>query len=129
MYQKRRVTEMEVRPNTYREIMKKKSRTFMTNAQFRSMLVSLKPGCHVETEDARGGKVVQVERDRNDIPISVRTECPLVDRDDNVLDIISEWISVDDIVFWEAWDFIAPEYLFDEDNAPIGEIMFESEVT
>ena len=130
MDQKRRVTAMRVRPNTYGEIMKRKSPSFaMSDAGFRSMLVSLKPGCYVETSSATGGSIVKVERDRSDIPVIVQVESKVYNQDDKVIDVKRYRINVGDIVFWEPWDFIAPTYLFEEENAPIGEIMFASEVT
>lgn len=126
---KKRVTEMRVNENTYGEIMKRTSESYpFGDAKYRSMLVSLKPGCYVETSDNRGGDIAEIERDRYDIPVRVKASYKIVDKDGNVVGEHSEWIDVEDIYFWEAWDFIAPSYLFEDDNYPVGELMFESEV-
>ena len=126
---KKRVTAMRIGPRTYKEIMNRKS-VCMHNAAYRSMLVSLKPGCYVETDDGRCGNVVEVKRDHYDIPISVKAVAGVYDPDtEEQTGEHAEWIDVDHITFWEAWDFIAPKYLFEDDNYVVGELMFESEVT
>lgn len=126
---KKRVTAMKIGPDTYKEIMNRQGNGTLPNAQFRSMLVSIKPGCYVETLDGRCGKVAEVKRDKYDIPVSVRVTVKTVDHGTDKVIERSEWINTTDIFFWEAWDFIAPEYLFEDDNAIIGEMMFVSEVT
>jgi len=127
---KKRVTEMKIGSDTYAEIMKRKSPHMHNNAEYRSMLVSLKPHCFVETEDGRGGNIVEIRRNSYDIPLEVMVTVDVVDpvTDEKICER-EEWINVGDIVFWEAWDFIAPEYLFEDGNEAIGELMFESEVT
>lgn len=125
---KLRVTAMRITDGTYAEIMKEHGK-HLGDAAYRSMLVSLKPGCYVETVDGRGGDIVEIKRDRNDIPIQVRTVCKVVDeKTDETIDEHHDEINVEDIFFWEAWDFIAPQYLFEDENAVIGELMFASEV-
>lgn len=128
--EKRRVTAMKVRRNTYGKIMECGGGSMASDAVFRSMLVSLKPGCYVETVDGDGGDVVEVERDRYDIPTKVKTVVKVVDeKTREVVDEFFQWIDVHRIFFFEPWDFIAPVYLFEDENAAIGEFMFASEVT
>lgn len=126
---KKRVTDMKISPQTYQEIMKCKNGAIGSDAKYRSMLVSLKPNCYVEAVDGRGGDIIDIERDEYDIPVRIGVSTNPSDlatayRDGEHL----EWIDVHDINFWEAWDFIAPIYLFEDDNAALGELMFESEV-
>ena len=128
MEYKKRVTAMKVRANTYGEIMQKHGK-YMDDAKYRSMLVSLKPGCFVETPDGAGGDVVEVIRDRFDIPVTIKTECNEINSETSeVIGKRYDMIDVKDIYFWEAWDFITPEYLFEDCNSLAGELMFESEV-
>lgn len=123
------VTAMRVGPETYSAIMQRGDESIMPNVLHRSMLVSLKPGCYVETNDGSGGDVVKVERDELDIPVAVLAERKTKKRKNGKpLKKVAEWIDVDDITYWEAWDFRAPEYLFYDSNAIIGELMFLSEV-
>lgn len=125
---KKRVTEMRIGRKTYKEIMNRQGS--LCNAKHRSMLVSLKPKCFVETDDGRGGDVAEVRRDRYDIPTAVKAVTKVYDsKMEEVIGEHAEWIDVGDITFWEPWDFIAPEYLFEDENAALGELMFESEVT
>lgn len=127
---KKRITDMKVCDETYTEVMKRTSKVWgMSNARFRSMLVSLKPGCYVEVNDERGGSVKQVNRDRYDIPLSVEVARDVYDKitREKIGEEMQD-IDVEEITFWEPWDFIAPVYLFEDANAGIGELMFLSEV-
>ena len=125
---KRRVTAMKVNEYTYGKVMERHSEN-MRDAKYRSMLVSLKPGCFVEAVDGSGGNIVEVIRDRYDIPVQVKTVCEAADeKTGQTIGKHYDHINVEDIYFWEAWDFIAPEYLFIDENAVVGELMFASEV-
>lgn len=126
MTDKRRVTAMKVSEDTYSKVMERHSAN-MYDAKFRSMLVSLKPGCFVEAVNGCGGDIVEVIRDEFDIPTQVKVVCEMIDsKTGQTVDKHYDFIDVEDIYFWEAWDFIAPQYLFEDGNAVIGEMMFFS---